>query len=97
MHTLFNQSPVTINTQKNDTNMTNERQISSNILAETIKEFHGLTIQSTINDSAYYDSEEDDAESDPKSNSLVATYTSDGNERKPLILTLPAEILHKNY
>ena len=59
--------------------MTNERRISSNILAETIKEFNGLTIQSKINDSAYYDSEEDDTKSDPKSDSLVATHTGDGN------------------
>ena len=47
-----------------------------------ITEFHGLTIQSTIRDSAYYDSEEHNAVSDLKSDSLVATYTSDRNERK---------------
>ena len=41
-----------------------------------------MTIQSTINDSAYYDSEDDDAKSDPKSDSLVATHTSDRNKRK---------------
>ena len=68
-----------------------------NILEETIKEFNGLTIQSTIKNSAYYDSEEDDAESNPKSDSLVANHTSDGNERKSLILTLPTDILHTNY
>ena len=34
--TLF-QSPATINAQKKDTNMTNERRIASGILAETIK------------------------------------------------------------
>ena len=60
--------------------MTNERQISSNILAETIYIFNGLTIQSTINDYTYYDSEEDDAKSDPKIDSLVATHTSDRNK-----------------
>ena len=38
-------------------------------------------IQSTINNSAYYDSEEHVAKSHPKSDPLVATHTSDGNER----------------
>ena len=38
--------------------MTNERQIASSILAETIKEFKGYTIQSTISDSEHSDSEE---------------------------------------
>ena len=66
MNTLFNQYPVTINTQRKDANVTNERRIVLNILAETIKELNGLTIQSTINDSAYYNSKEDDDESDPK-------------------------------
>ena len=33
-------------------------------------------IQSTINDSAYNDSEESDAESDPNSNPKVANHTS---------------------
>ena len=46
-------------------------------------------IQSTISDSAYYDSEEHDVVRYPKSDSLVATHTSDGNKIKPLILTLP--------
>ena len=49
------------------------------MLAETLK---GLTLDSTINDSAYYNSDEDDAESDPKSDPLVATHTSDGKKRK---------------
>ena len=62
--------------------MTNERQISLDILKETIKEFHGLTIQSTISNSAHYDSEEHDAVSDPKSDSLVATHTNDRNKGK---------------
>ena len=38
--------------------MTYERRIASGILAEMIKEFKGCTIQSTINDSEYYDSDE---------------------------------------
>ena len=62
--------------------MINEGRIASGILKETIKEFHGLTIQLTISNSAYYDSEEHDAVSDTKSDLLVATHTSDGNERK---------------
>ena len=39
-------------------------------------------LQSTINDYSYYNSEEEDAESDPKSDQLVATHISDGNKRK---------------
>ena len=40
MDTLFNQSPDMINTQRKNANMTNERRIYPNILAETIKEFY---------------------------------------------------------
>ena len=47
--------------------------------AETLK---GLTLHSTINDSAYYNLDEDDAESDPKSDPLVDNHTSDGKKRK---------------
>ena len=82
MDTFCHQSPVTTNTQGEIANVTNEGQISSEILAESIKGFNGLTIQSTINDAAYYDSEEDDAESDPNSDPKVATHTSDKNKRK---------------
>ena len=86
MDTFFHQSPVTTNTQEEIANLTNERQISSYILTETIKGFNGLMIKSTIDDSIYDDSEEDDAESDPKSDPksdpLVDTHTSDGNEGK---------------
>ena len=56
--------------------------MSLSILAETIKEFKGLILEPTINDSAYYHSEKNDAESDPKSDQVVATHTSDQNERK---------------
>ena len=66
MDTLFNHPPVTINTQRKNANIKNERRIYSNILAETIKELNGLTIQSTMNDYIYYDSEEDDTKNDPK-------------------------------
>ena len=92
----FLQLPATINTQRKYENVTNERQIALDILKETIKEFHGLTIQSTIINSVYYHSEEHDALSIPKSDSLDATHISDGIERKSLILTLPTEISHKN-
>ena len=54
----FVQSPVTINTQRKDVNVSNERRVALEIYAETIKEFQGFTIQSKISDSAYSDSEE---------------------------------------
>ena len=52
---------------------TSERLISSEILVETINGFNELAIQLTINDSAYCDSEEDDAESDPNSDTKLST------------------------
>ena len=54
----FFQSPVTINAQKKDANMTNERQIAADIYAKTMKEFKIFFIQSTISDSVYSNSEE---------------------------------------
>ena len=51
------QSPVAINAQNKYTNMPYERRLASGILAKTIKEFKGCTIQSTISDSAQYDSD----------------------------------------
>ena len=65
MDSFCHQSPVNTNTQGEISNVTNERRISSDILEETIKECNGLTIQSKINDSAYYNSDEDDAKRDP--------------------------------
>ena len=41
-----------------------------------------MTLQSKINSSAYYHSDEDDAESDPNSDLKVATHTSDGKKIK---------------
>ena len=93
----FCQSPVTANIQEYIANVTNESQISSDILAETIKLFKGLTLQSKINDSAYYHSEEYDAESNPKSDSKVTTHTSDRKKIKSLILTLQIESIHTNH
>ena len=64
MDTFF-QSPDTTNTQGENENtiFTSEKKNTSDMLAESLK---GLTLASTINDSAYYNSDEDDAESDPK-------------------------------
>ena len=57
MDTSF-QSPVDVNAQKKDANMSLGRQIYSGILSETIKNFKGCTIQSTIKNSVYYESGE---------------------------------------
>ena len=78
----FCQSPVMTNTQGNIENVPNERQISPEILAETIKGFKVLTLQSTINNSSFYRSEEDYTESDPNSDLKVDTHTSDRKKRK---------------
>ena len=51
-------SIVAMNVQNKDTNISYERRLTSGILAETIKIFKGCTIQSTINDSGYYESDE---------------------------------------
>ena len=92
-YTLF-QSLVTINAQTKDANLKYEREIASGILEETIKEFKGYMIQSTISDSAHSDFEgQVDAISDseelvdavryPKSNQSsnpkVATYITNGD------------------
>ena len=53
MDNFCHQSPVTTNTQGEIANVTNERQNTSDILAISLKVFNGLTIQSTINNSAY--------------------------------------------
>ena len=66
--------------------VTSERRISLDVLAETINGFNELTIQSTINDSAYYDSEEDDAERDPNSDPKVATYITNVNPPHKLFI-----------
>ena len=42
----------------------------------------GLTLDSTINDSVYYNSDEYDAEGDLKSDLLLATHTRNGKEKK---------------
>ena len=78
----FCQSPATTSTQRKNENVPNERRISSDILSETIKIFKGFTLRATINNSGCYNSDEDDAEIDPKSDQLLATNTSDGKKRK---------------
>ena len=77
----FCQSPVTANTKGENVNaiFTSERRNILEMLAETLK---GLTLDSTINDSAYYNSDEYDAEGDPKIDPLLATHISDGKKRK---------------
>ena len=92
----FLQSHVTINTQRKDTNVKNERRIASEIIKETIKEYHGLTIQSTISNYAYYNSEKHDTVSDPRCDSLVATHTSDVNKRRITDTDTTKKILHTN-
>ena len=72
----FCQSPVMTNTQGENANpiFTSERRNNLDMLVETLK---GLTLDSTINDSAYDYSDEDVTEENPKSDPLVATHTSD--------------------
>ena len=41
-----------------------------------------MTLQSTINNSSYFCSDENDVESDPKSDQVVVTHTSDGKKIK---------------
>ena len=56
----FCKSPATTNAQGENENavFTSERQNTLDMLAETLKL---LTLDSTINDSAYYNSDKDDA------------------------------------
>ena len=79
VHSTISSSPGDISSVKS------ERRISLDILAETMNGFNELKIQSTINDSAYYDQEENDAESDPNSNPKVATYTTNENSSHKLL------------
>ena len=77
----FCQSPVTTSTQGENAKVifTSERQNILDVLTETLKV---LTIDSTINNSACYNSDEDDAESNPERDPLVANHASDRNKRK---------------
>ena len=78
----FIQPPVTTNTPREKKYVANERQIPSDSLTETLKVFNKLTLQSTINDSTDDHSNKNVTESDPKSNQLVATHTSNRKKRK---------------
>ena len=78
----FIQSPVTTKTPRKKIDVPNERKFSLDVLAETIKIFNRLTLQSTINDYADYHSDKYDTQRDPKSDQVVATHTSDRNNRK---------------
>ena len=78
----FIKPPVTTNAPRYKTDVANESQISLDSLTERIKGFNRLTLQSTINDSVDDHSNKNVSESDPKSDPLVATHTSGGNERK---------------
>ena len=77
----FCQSPFMTISQGKIANVPNERWIYSNILAERIKGFKWLTLDSTINDYAYYHSEKDDVESNPNSDPKLATHISDKKKK----------------
>ena len=68
----FCQYPVTTSTQGDNVNtiLTSKKLNNSDALAETLK---GLTIK----DAGYYNSEKNDAEGDPASDTKVATHNSD--------------------
>ena len=70
----FCQSPITTNTQGENSNAILMSEVINNLdaLAETLK---GLT----SNDAAYYNSDKNDAEGDTASDPKVATHTSDRN------------------
>ena len=74
--------------------LTSERGNTLGALAETLK---GLTLDSTIKDYAYYNSDEDDTEGDPKIDPLVATHTSERKERKATDTDTTNGNPHKNY
>ena len=82
MDTFCHQSPVTSNTLGEIENVTNERQISSDMLTETKNGFTGFTLHSTISNYSYYNSEEDNAERYPNVNPKVSTQNNDRKKIK---------------
>ena len=46
-----------MNVQKNDANLSLERRLDSDVLAEMVENFKGCTIRSTISDSAHSSSD----------------------------------------
>ena len=77
----FVHPPVTTNTQREKIDVANERRISSESLTETSEGFNRFTLQSKINDSVDDHSNKNVTESDPKSDPLVETHTSDGKKK----------------
>ena len=78
----FIQSPVMTNISRKKAKVQNEKGISLDSLAETIKGYNILTFQSTINDYADYHSEKNDTGSDQKRDQVVATQTSEEKGKK---------------
>ena len=78
----FCQYPATTNTPIEKTDVENERKISLDNLTGTLKGFNKLMLDSTLNNSADDHSNKNFTKSDPNSDLLVATHTSDENERK---------------
>ena len=95
MDTLY-KSPVRINTQRKKANVKNVRQIYSNVLEKTTKEFKGLTIQ-PINDSVRYRSDNGDKESDKKKIQRLLLTLMTERRKKLMLWTLPTESPHTNY
>ena len=78
----FIQPLITTNAPREKTDITNERQISSDSLTETLKLFNRLTLQSTINNSAYDHSNKHVTKSNQKIDPLVDTNNSDRKKVK---------------
>ena len=89
----FIQPPFMTNTPREKTEVENDRKISPDSLTETIKGFNKLTLDSTINDSAYYHSKT----MSPKAIHWYLRTLVMETKEKSLILTLPKEIPNTNY
>ena len=66
-------------------------------LTETIKETNKLTLQSIIKDSGDDHSKTNVSESNPKSDPVVDTRTSDGKKGKITDTDTTKELLHTDY
>ena len=78
----FIQSLNMTNTPTKKTDIPNERWTSLDMLAETMKGFNRLTLNSSTNDSAGDHSDKNDANNNQKSNQVVGTHTSDKKRKK---------------
>ena len=85
----FIQPTDTTSTPIEQIDIANQKRISSESLTETMKGFNRLTLQLTINDSAFGCSNKNVTKIYPKSDQYVPTHTSDKKKRKSLMLTLP--------